>query len=329
MTTAPKNKHSMLLKFSLVIAIFETTLLRQVIGFSNNIPLGVSSSSSLSESKEATQEKWLTTEEVEITDSVKSSVHDREWTKLLAVKQWWTDDDNNNNAIVAGETVKLQRADFIPSLWGLKGVPEPIVREPKETGGDDHVRFVVYSIGGKMTNILSLSCNKEFPLIPHVGVRIYGKEWFYSDHVESRQSLVMEKMLSVDTYPQCQFDLGPTTCTTEEIADWLSDAQERYNKESYNLWTKNCNHFAKDFASFLLPEGDGIPTPIMDPVIDFTDSMLDNLPEWRRAAGNYFMDKLSRTVVVSWGGVVKKEKKRIKEELQQQAAAAAGGDDTK
>jgi len=286
------------------------TLWQGANSFSSNTPGTSSASSALSD------EKWLTFEEVQVTDSVKSSVHDREWTELSAVKQWWTEDDNNN-AIVGDQTVKLQKANFIPSLWGLEGIPEPIIKEPKEKG-DDHVRFVVYSIGGTMTDVLSLSCNKQFPLIPHVGIRIYGTEWFYSDHVESRSSSVMEQMLSVETYPQCQFDLGPTSCTTEEIANWLSDAQARYNKETYNLWTKNCNHFAKDFAYFLLPSK-GIPTPIMDPVIDFTDSMLDNLPEWRRAAGNYFMDKLSRMVVVSWGGVVKKEKRRIKEELQQQA----------
>lgn len=259
---------------------------------------------------ESAASNWLTSDQIQPAASARSPVHDRKWTKYPAIQQWWREGD-----------APLQSADFIPSLWGLKGVPEPDVPEP--ASGDNRVRFVVYSIGGGMTKVLSLSCQKDFPLIPHVGIRIYGTEWFYSDHVESRPSAVMEQMLDPSDYPQCQFDLGPTDVPREEIADWLSDAQEEFNKDTYDLWNRNCNHFAREFASFLLP-GRGIPAPIMDPVIDFTDSMLDNLPEWRRAAGNAFMDKLSRMIVVSWGGVVRKEKNRIREELE--AAGAAGGE---
>lgn len=252
------------------------------------------------------QINWIASSQIQVTESPKSPVHPRTWTNLPAVQQWWSSSDSKTNN-------NLQIAEFIPSLWGIEGVPSPSIPEP--AAGDDHVRFFVYSIGGKMTQVLSASCNKEFPLIPHVGIRIRGTEWFYSDHVESRPSAVMEQMLNIESYPQCQFDLGPTVRSTEEIVDWLVDAQERYNKESYDLWNRNCNHFAKEFAEFLLP-GEGIPAPLMNPVIDFTDSMLDNLPNWRRVAGDFFMDKLSRYIVVSWGGVVKKEKERIKEELE-------------
>jgi len=245
---------------------------------------------------------------IETTDSSTSRVHNREWTKTPAIQPWWSDE------------VKLQKPEFGSSLWGVDGVPECTTFEP--VNGDEHVRFYVYSIGGPMTKILSASCNKNLPLIPHVGVRIRGTEWFYSDHVESRPSAVMEQMLNPDTYPRCDFDLGPSLRTTEEIVDWLLDAQERYNKETYDLWEHNCNHFAKEFAEFLLP-GHGIPPPLINPVLDITDSMLDNLPEWRKKAGDYFMNKLSRFVVVSWGGVVKKEKQRIKEELMASGAGAS------
>jgi len=238
---------------------------------------------------------------IETTGSSTSQVHKREWTKIPAIQPWWSND------------ISLQNTEFVPSLWGVKGIPECTNTEP--VGGDDHVRFYVYSIGGPMTQVLSASCNKDLPLIPHVGVRIRGTEWFYSDHVESRPSAVMEQMLNPDTYPRCDFDLGTSERTTEEIVDWLVDAQERYQKETYSLWDRNCNHFAREFAEFLLP-GHGIPPALMNPVLDITDSMLDNLPEWRKKAGDYFMNKLSRFVVVSWGGVVKKEKERIKQELQ-------------
>lgn len=55
----------------------------------------------------------------------------------------------------------------------------------------------------------------------------------------------------------------------------------------------------------------------MDPILDASDNMLDNLPEWRRKRGKNIMDKFARFVVVSWGAVVKQEKGRIKKELEE------------
>ena len=35
----------------------------------------------------------------------------------------------------------------------------------------------------------------QLPLIPHVGIRVNGVEYFYSDHIEYRSVPVMEEML--------------------------------------------------------------------------------------------------------------------------------------
>jgi len=206
----------------------------------------------------------------------------------------------------------MQSAPFCEGLWGWGEFPTPEVPEPAE--GDNHVRVSIYNIGGPMTAVLGKTTNKEFPLIPHVGVRINGREHFFSDHVENRASVVMDQMMPPDQYPQVTFDLGVSEVDDAEIDAWLKTAEAKFAPENYDLWKRNCNHFAQDFAEFLLP-GTGFPAPLMTPVLDFTDSMLDNLPEWRRAMGDVFMNQLSRTVVVSWGRVLRNEKERKAEAL--------------
>lgn len=225
---------------------------------------------------------------------------DRAWTKTSPIARWWDE----------GDAPRLQTAAFCAGLWGLEdGLPYPETDEPAE-GGDERVRVTVYDIGGDLKAVLGASACKEFPIIPHVGVRVRGVEHFYSDHVEFRASGVMDAMLPPDTYPRVVLDVGETTRTAAEVAEWTTRMSgNSFSPESYDLWECNCNHFAKDFAEFLLPGG-GVPDLLMAPVLDFTDSMLDNVPAWRRAAGIVFMKQLSRFVVVSWGRVVRGEKER-------------------
>merc|ERR1719198_644986 len=118
-----------------------------------------------------------------------------------------------------------------------------------------------------MTPVLSASCCKKLPLVPHTGVRVWGEEFFYSNHIERRSSSDMSLMLPQDGYPQVRFDLGATTREKGEIEKWLINAKGRFNQSSYNLWDRNCNHFSKEFVEFLLP-GTGIPLPILSPIID-------------------------------------------------------------
>ena len=227
---------------------------------------------------------------------------DRAWTKTPVVEPWWE----------AATDKPMQTAEFVPGLWGFTAFPLPDAAEPPE--GDNHVRVSIYDIGGSMKKPLGVSACKEFPIIPHVGVRVFGREHFFSDHVEDRVSGVMNEMMPPSEFPQVTFDLGVTDVDEAAIEAWLRSADGKFCPENYDLWKCNCNHFAQDFATFLLP-GTGIPQPIMDPVMDFTDSMLDNVPEWRRAAGQVFMNQLSRFVVVSWGRVVRGEKERTADKL--------------
>ena len=62
-----------------------------------------------------------------------------------------------------------QTASFTQALWGVESLPA--------VGGDDgRVLVTVYEIGGGLTKLLSTTCSKTLPMIPHVGVRLYGNE---------------------------------------------------------------------------------------------------------------------------------------------------------
>lgn len=106
---------------------------------------------------------------------------------------------------------EVQVASFANALWGINEFPRV---EPSA-----NVTCTVYEIGGSLTGVLSKTCNKQLPLIPHVGVRIYGREYFYSDRIESRPSEVMAQMLG--SFPQISFDLGPPTMNAADLEQWL------------------------------------------------------------------------------------------------------------
>ena len=60
-------------------------------------------------------------------------------------------------------------------------------------------------------------------MIPHVGVRLHGTEWFYSDVIESRPAEVMREML--ESFPQVTFDLGKPTMTAAEVEAWVASSE--------------------------------------------------------------------------------------------------------
>ena len=50
----------------------------------------------------------------------------------------------------------------------------------------DRVVLRVYDIGGPYTKMMSAMVRKEMPAIWHVGIGVYGKEYWFSSHIESK-----------------------------------------------------------------------------------------------------------------------------------------------
>lgn len=212
-----------------------------------------------------------------------------------------------------------QTASFTQALWGVESLPA--------VGGDDgRVLVTVYEIGGGLTKLLSTTCSKTLPMIPHVGVRLYGNEYFYSDHIESRPTAVMQQMLPATEFPQVTLDLGPPTVSEAELEEWLAgNINDAWQPESYDVFNHNCNHFAVEMAQVVargregVAEGgaacDGLEPALARPVLAVTEEMLSELPEWRRALGNHLMTQVTRFVVTAWGRATKEKKEQLASDL--------------
>jgi hypothetical protein len=202
-----------------------------------------------------------------------------------------------------------QSAGFLKQLWDVDSVPAI-----PDVAADDssNVLATVYEIGGPLTGILSTSVTKKLPLIPHIGIRVYGKEYFYSDHIEYRSVPVMEEMLG--EMPRVSLDLGKCTLSAEEVQRIVDeDLVTDWTAEDYHVFDKNCVHFADALGARITQEG--IPRPLLRGVLDVSERMLDSLPDWRRKLGRRVMNEVTRLVVVSWGRASKEGKEKAADKL--------------
>jgi len=203
-----------------------------------------------------------------------------------------------------------QTAAFLKQLWGVDSVPAvPAAQLADET----RVLATLYEIGGPLTNVLSTSVAKELPLIPHLGIRVHGKEYFYSDHIECRTVPVMEEMLG--DKPRVTIDLGASKLSLEEVEAEILALEDNWTAEDYHVFDKNCVHFGVELAKRTCESPVGYPAELAQGAIDVSERMLDSLPEWRQALGRRVMNEVTRLVVVSWGKASKAKKEQVADNL--------------
>jgi len=196
---------------------------------------------------------------------------------------------------------------FCEPLWGSSDLDDATLFPPRPTSRKNNVECTVYEIGGALTSVLRKTCEKQLPLIPHVGVRVFGREYFYSDCIENRPAHVMADMLK--GVPQVSFDLGPPAVTEAELERWLREVDGDWTSQSYDVFFHNCNHFAALLAAKVADPG--LPPAIIDPVLSVTEDMLSELPAWRRDLGLNLMNQITRIIVVSWGRATKHQKEAL------------------
>jgi hypothetical protein len=201
-----------------------------------------------------------------------------------------------------------QKVDFLKQLWGVDSIPAVPASVSEDSS---RVLATVYEIGGPLTGILSTSVAKKLPLIPHIGIRVHGVEYFYSDHIEYRTIPVMEEMLG--DRPQVTIDLGPSTKSPEEVKAIVESLDADWTADDYHVFDKNCLHFS-DVLAQRVTSG-GMPQQLTRGLLDITERMLDSLPEWRRALGRRVMNEVTRLVVVSWGRASKEKKEAAADKL--------------
>jgi hypothetical protein len=82
----------------------------------------------------------------------------------------------------------------------------------------------------------------------HVGVEVYGKEWIFGHCKYGTGVSAIEPCSHPDHHFRETVTLNETKFSKAEVGSILRDLMDNYQGESYNLFTRNCCHFADDFC---------------------------------------------------------------------------------
>lgn len=121
------------------------------------------------------------------------------------------------------------------------------------------VELALYDLSGGVAKTMSLELlGTTIEMLPHSGIRAFGREYFYSGGIQSSLPQTVES--SMLGRPVSVEKLGSTSKTKKEFDDFLASTTE-WTAESYDLWHHNCNNFAATCAEFL---GVSYPRWILD-----------------------------------------------------------------
>ena len=124
--------------------------------------------------------------------------------------------------------------------------------------GQSHaVRLAVYDLSGGMARVMSAQLlGQAIDIIPHTGVLVYGEEFFFGGGIQRTSHEAFCQTIRPVEY----VDLGSTAVSQERFQEFLREIAPRFSAATYNLFTRNCNHFSDECARFLV--GRGIPERI-------------------------------------------------------------------
>ncbi len=101
---------------------------------------------------------------------------------------------------------------------------------------------------------------KSVEMVPHTGVRVFGREIVYAGGVLSQPISTVEA--GMGRKPNTIERLGTTTKTEAEVQQFLRSISSQWTAQNYDLWEHNCNNFSERVAQFLT--GSSIPRWILD-----------------------------------------------------------------
>lgn len=194
-----------------------------------------------------------------------------------------------------GQGAGTQSAGFLSALWGVESIESPPEVAYQQ---ENRVMATLYEIGGPLTGMLSHSVNKRVPIIPHIGIKCYGREFAYTiwgvldspamdtpprDDDENMLDAMRKESIMAElrrTSPQVTIDLGPTSLPEEAVLGLVRRMSEQYTSGAYDIFDSNCNHFALALARDLVSES-ALPKPLFKPVSELPKVLTDG--EERRA----------------------------------------------
>lgn len=129
------------------------------------------------------------------------------------------------------------------------------------------VQLAVYDLSQGMARGLSaqfLGPAHAIEIIPHTGVVVYGREYFFGAGIQSEPPDLFRR--NTRMYPIQVISLGNTSVSRTEFESWCSNMMlsGRYSAAAYDLLSRNCNNFSHDAALQGLQLSAGVPQWILD-----------------------------------------------------------------
>ena len=129
------------------------------------------------------------------------------------------------------------------------------------------VHLAIYDLSRGMARSLSgqfLGPDHALDIIPHTGIVVYGKEYFYGGGIQSANPTSFRQSMGI--FPIDVQVLGRTTVTQQEFEQWCQNCMRtgRYTMDAYDLVERNCNNFCHDAATEGLRLPNGVPQWILD-----------------------------------------------------------------
>jgi desumoylating isopeptidase 1 len=132
------------------------------------------------------------------------------------------------------------------------------------------VQLAIYDLSQGMARQLSgqfLGPEHALDLIPHTGVRVYGKEYYFGGGIQCASN-PLQFQASTGLRPIQVQSLGYTTTDRTAFEAWCVQQQQyphgRFTLTSYDLLHRNCNHFSDEAVLHGLHLSRGVPHWILD-----------------------------------------------------------------
>ena len=108
-----------------------------------------------------------------------------------------------------------------------------------------------------------LGPNHALEMIPHTGLLCFGKEYFFGGGIQAVDPLHFRRTRGIQP---CQIQsLGVTHISQSEFEAWCqSTGKCKFNMNSYDLLSRNCNNFSHEAAIHGLKLQRGVPAWILD-----------------------------------------------------------------
>jgi len=128
------------------------------------------------------------------------------------------------------------------------------------------VHLAIYDLSNGMARNLSaqiLGPNHALEMIPHTGLLCFGKEYFFGGGIQAVDPHLFRRTRGIQP---CQIQsLGVTQISQSEFEAWCqSKGKYKFNMNSYDLLSRNCNNFSHEAAIHGLKLSRGVPAWILD-----------------------------------------------------------------